>query len=183
MLCDAYHRQTHKYTPPPPRDAHIHVPHAHTCYSLCISTYMYTHSHAQNFNTHARSYTPTFTDADLHTHSLTHTHTHTHTLTISAPLQPPTPRTPSTPSTPGSPAKHPNMAALSTLQRKKLDFSTKLQNFKIMMTRLGFSQGSRLKFNIRRDHLLEDAYEHVMKSNLKHLQMKRLNISFKGEEG
>ena len=51
------------------------------------------------------------------------------------------------------------------------------------MTRVGFSQGSRLKFNIRRDHLLEDAYEHVMKSNLKHLQMKRLNISFKGEEG
>ena len=34
---------------------------------------------------------------------------------------------------------------------------TKLQSFKIMMTRVGFSQDSRLKFNIRRDHLLEDA--------------------------
>ena len=102
---------------------------------------------------------------------------------FTVPSQPSTPRTPSTPSTPGSPAKPPNVDKLNTLQRKKLDFSTKLQNFKIMMTRLGFSQGSRLKFNIRRDHLLEDAYEHAMKSNLKHLQMKRLNISFKGEEG
>ena len=45
------------------------------------------------------------------------------------------------------------------------------------------TQGSRLKFNIRRDHLLEDAYEHVMKSELRHLQKKRLNITFKGEEG
>ena len=123
------------------------------------------------------------THADLHVHVYMYTHIHTHTPSHAAPPQPSTPRTPSTPSTPGSPAKPPNIAALSTLQRKKLTFSTKLQNFKIMMTRLGFSQGSRLKFNIRRDHLLEDAYEHVMKSNLKHLQMKRLNISFKGEEG
>ncbi|MCG8625514.1 MAG: hypothetical protein MJE68_26390, partial [Proteobacteria bacterium] len=105
-------------------------------------------------------------------HSVTfYTHTHVNTLTppFTAPSQPLTPRTPSTPSTPGSPAKPPNVDKLNTLQRKKLDFSIKLQNFKIMMTRLGFSQGSRLKFNIRRDHLLEDAYEHAMKSNLKHL--------------
>ena len=116
-------------------------------------------------------------------HSCTHTHSHTLTHPFTVPSQPSTPHAPSTPSTPGSPAKPPNMDKLNTLQRKKLDFSTKLQNFKIMMTRLGFSQGSRLKFNIRRDHLLEDTYEHVMKSNLKHLQMKLLNISFEGEEG
>ena len=48
---------------------------------------------------------------------------------------------------------------------------------------MGFAQGSRLKFNIRRNHLLEDAYEHVMKSDVKQLQTKRLNIAFKGEEG
>ena len=71
----------------------------------------------------------------------------------------------------------------STLQRKKDAFSTKLQNFKVMMSRLGFAQSSRLKFNIRRDHLLEDGYEHVMKSEVRHLQRKRLNIYFKGEEG
>ena len=118
-----------------------------------------------------------------HTHTFTHKHTYTHTLTVPPQPSTPTPWTPSTPSTPGSPAKPPNIAALSTLQRRKPNISTKLQNFKIMMTRLGFSQGSRLKFNIRCDHLLEDAYEHMMKSNLKHLQMKRLNISFKGEEG
>ena len=144
-------------------------------YNVILShTHTHTHTH-----THIHF---TFTQ----THTCTHWYTHTHTLTVPSQPSMPTPRTPSTPSTPstpGSPLKPPNIAALSTLQRKKLDFSTKLKNFKIMMTRLGFSQGSRLKFNIRRDHLLEDAYEHVMKSNLKHLQMKRLNISFKGEEG
>lgn len=72
---------------------------------------------------------------------------------------------------------------VSTLQRKKEAFSTKLQNFKVMMARLGFAQSSRLKFNIRRDHLLEDSYEHVMKSDVRHLQRKRLNICFRGEEG
>ena len=71
----------------------------------------------------------------------------------------------------------------STLQRRKEAFPVKLQNFKMMMARLGFAQSSRLKYNIRRDHMLEDAYEHVMKSDLKQLQNKRLNITFKGEEG
>ena len=40
-----------------------------------------------------------------------------------------------------------------------------------------------LSFNIRRDHLLEDAYEHIMKSRIRHLQRKRLDVQFKGEEG
>lgn len=53
----------------------------------------------------------------------------------------------------------------------------------MMMARLGFVQGSRIKYNIRRDHLLEDAYEHIMKSEVKLLQTKRLNVTFKGEEG
>ena len=52
---------------------------------------------------------------------------------------------------------------------------TKLQNFKMMMARLGFVQGSRIKYNIRRDHLLEDAYEHIMRSEVKLLQMMWLN--------
>ena len=76
-----------------------------------------------------------------------------------------------------------SLLTVSTLQRKKEAFSTKLQTFKVMMTRLGFAQSSRLKFNIRRDHLLEDSYEHVMKSDVKHLQRKKLNICFWGEEG
>ena len=71
----------------------------------------------------------------------------------------------------------------STLQRKKQAFSTKLQDFKVVMARLGFAQSSRLKFNIRRENLLEDAYEHMMRAELRHLQRKRLNISFRGEEG
>ena len=144
--------------------------------------YIYTSPCVHN---HIHVYVLMHSQSHLHEHMLTQSLLHSHMLPppFTVPSQPSTPRTPSTPSTPGSPAKPPNVDKLNTLQRKKLDFSTKLQNFKIMMTRLGFSQGSRLKFNIRRDHLLEDAYEHTMKSNLKHLQMKRLNISFKGEEG
>lgn len=71
----------------------------------------------------------------------------------------------------------------STLQRRKEAFPIKLQHFKMMMAKKGFVQGSRIKYNIRRDHLLEDAYEHIMKSDIKLLQMKRLNVTFKGEEG
>ena len=72
---------------------------------------------------------------------------------------------------------------ISTLQRQKQAFSAKLQTFKLQLARLGFAQSSRLKFNLRRDHLLEDSYEHLMKSEIRHLQRKRLNIAFKGEEG
>ena len=71
----------------------------------------------------------------------------------------------------------------STIQRQKQAFAAKLQTFKLQLARLGFAQSSRLKFNIRRDHLLEDAYEHTMKSEIRQLQRKRLNIAFRGEEG
>ena len=73
--------------------------------------------------------------------------------------------------------------AVSTIQRQKQAFSAKLQSFKLQLARLGFAQSSRLKFNIRRDHLLEDAYEHVLKSEIRQLQRKRLNIAFRGEDG
>lgn len=86
---------------------------------------------------------------------------------------------PTAPKTPGVI----ELSGKSTLQRRKEAFPTKLQNFKMMMARLGFVQGSRIKYNIRRDHMLEDAYEHIMKSEVKLLQMKRLNVTFKGEEG
>ena len=148
----------------------------------CIHTCTYTHSN-NIVHTHIHSFTCTQYSVNVLTRHCT---LHTHYMNIiiilyscrgdseciilcslfllfalasrTVPSQLSTPRTPSTPSTPGSPAKPPNVDKLNTLQRKKLDFSTKLQNFKIMMTRLGFSQGSRLKFNIRHDHLLEDAY-------------------------
>ena len=77
----------------------------------------------------------------------------------------------------------PNNGKGGTIQRQKQAFAAKLQTFKLQLARLGFAQGSRLKFNIRREHLLEDAYEHVMKSEIRHLQRKRLNISFRGEDG
>ena len=71
----------------------------------------------------------------------------------------------------------------NALQQRKEAFSSKLQSFKLQLARLGFAQGSRLKYNIRRGHLLEDAYEHVMKSDIRQLQRKRLNVTFRGEEG
>ncbi|KAL5496256.1 hypothetical protein EMCRGX_G012501 [Ephydatia muelleri] len=87
------------------------------------------------------------------------------------------------PSSQVSSAEADTKSAVSPLAKKKEAFSSKLQTFKLSLARLGYAQGSRLKFNIRRDHLLEDAYEHVMKADVQHLQRKRLNIAFKGEEG
>ena len=104
-------------------------------------------------------------------------------LSLSLSSAPPTtgPTQPVAPGSGGTLTGH--SAGKSTLQRRKEAFPTKLQNFKMMMARLGFVQGSRIKYNIRRDHLLEDAYEHIMRSEVKLLQMKRLNVTFKGEEG
>jgi hypothetical protein len=68
-------------------------------------------------------------------------------------------------------------------ERKKKAFEQKLQNFRYTLNHLGYAQNNRFRFNMRRDHLLEDAYEHVMKSRIRHLQRKRLDIQFQGEEG
>jgi hypothetical protein len=65
------------------------------------------------------------------------------------------------------------------------DFDAKLRNFYRKLEQKGFGQGpGKMKLNIRRDHLLEDAFTKIMSANSKKdLQKSRLYISFAGEEG
>lgn len=67
----------------------------------------------------------------------------------------------------------------------KRDFDAKLRNFYRKLEKNGFGQGpSKLKLVVRRDHLLEDAFNKIMSINTKkELQKSRLYISFTGEEG
>lgn len=67
----------------------------------------------------------------------------------------------------------------------KRDFDAKLRNFYRKLEKNGFGQGpSKLKLVVRRDHLLEDAFNKIMSiSTKKELQKSRLYISFTGEEG
>lgn len=65
------------------------------------------------------------------------------------------------------------------------DFDAKLRNFYRKLEQKGFGQGpNKMKLNVRRDHLLEDAFTKIMSANnKKDLQKSRLYISFAGEEG
>lgn len=64
------------------------------------------------------------------------------------------------------------------------DFEAKLRNFYRKLESKGYGQGpGKLKLNIRRDHLLEDAFTKIMAASKKDLQKSRLYISFSGEEG
>ncbi|XP_064456152.1 E3 ubiquitin-protein ligase HECW2-like [Ornithodoros turicata] len=64
------------------------------------------------------------------------------------------------------------------------DFEAKLRNFYRKLESKGYGQGpSKLKLNIRRDHLLEDAFMKIMAASKKDLQKSRLYIGFAGEEG
>jgi len=65
------------------------------------------------------------------------------------------------------------------------DFDAKLRNFYRKLEQKGFGQGpNKMKLNVRRDHLLEDAFSKIMSANnKKDLQKSRLYISFAGEEG
>lgn len=66
----------------------------------------------------------------------------------------------------------------------KRDFEAKLRNFYRKLESKGYGQGpGKLKLNIRRDHLLEDAFNKIMAASKKDLQKSRLYITFTGEEG
>ena len=77
----------------------------------------------------------------------------------------------------------PNAASVAGPQRR--DFEQKLRNFYRKLIQKGYGGGpNKLKLNIRRDHLLEDAFTKIMSVNSKKdLQKSRLYISFAGEEG
>ncbi|XP_071002576.1 E3 ubiquitin-protein ligase HECW2-like isoform X1 [Oncorhynchus clarkii lewisi] len=66
----------------------------------------------------------------------------------------------------------------------KRDFEAKLRNFYRKLETKGYGQGpGKLKLIIRRDHLLEDAFNQVMCYSRKDLQRSKLYVSFLGEEG
>ncbi|GAB1600875.1 E3 ubiquitin-protein ligase HECW2-like [Argonauta hians] len=66
----------------------------------------------------------------------------------------------------------------------KRDFQAKLRNFYKKLETKGFGQGpGKLKLTVKRDNVLEDAFNKVMSTSKKELQKSRLYISFAGEEG
>uniref|UniRef100_A0A8C7L1J5 HECT-type E3 ubiquitin transferase n=1 Tax=Oncorhynchus kisutch TaxID=8019 RepID=A0A8C7L1J5_ONCKI len=66
----------------------------------------------------------------------------------------------------------------------KRDFEAKLRNFYRKLETKGYGQGpGKLKLIIRRDNLLEDAFNQVMCYSRKDLQRSKLYVSFLGEEG
>ncbi|XP_038645039.1 E3 ubiquitin-protein ligase HECW2-like isoform X2 [Scyliorhinus canicula] len=66
----------------------------------------------------------------------------------------------------------------------KRDFEAKLRNFYRKLETKGYGQGpGKLKLIIRRDHLLEDAFNQIMGCSRKDLQRNKLYVTFAGEEG
>ncbi|XP_056156982.1 E3 ubiquitin-protein ligase HECW2-like isoform X2 [Lampris incognitus] len=66
----------------------------------------------------------------------------------------------------------------------KRDFEAKLRNFYRKLETKGYGQGpGKLKLIIRRDRLLEDAFNQIMCYSRKDLQRSKLYVSFIGEEG
>ncbi|KAF6730462.1 E3 ubiquitin-protein ligase HECW2 [Oryzias melastigma] len=66
----------------------------------------------------------------------------------------------------------------------KRDFEAKLRNFYRKLETKGYGQGpGKLKLSIRRDHLLEDAFNQIMCYSRKDLQRSKFYVSFVGEEG
>lgn len=92
------------------------------------------------------------------------------------------PRTSPQPSPQASPGlQRANVRAPAPYRR---DFEAKLRNFYRKLESKGYGQGpGKLKLNIRRDYLLEDAFTKIMAASKKDLQKSRLYISFAGEEG
>ncbi|XP_041366585.1 E3 ubiquitin-protein ligase HECW2-like isoform X2 [Gigantopelta aegis] len=66
----------------------------------------------------------------------------------------------------------------------KRDYQAKLRNFYRKLESKGFGQGpGKLKLTMRRDHVLEDAFNKIMSTPKKELQKSKLYITFAGEEG
>ncbi|XP_070210809.1 E3 ubiquitin-protein ligase HECW2-like isoform X3 [Littorina saxatilis] len=66
----------------------------------------------------------------------------------------------------------------------KRDFQAKLRNFYRKLESKGYGQGpGKLRLTVRRDHVLEDAFNKIMSTPKKELQKNKLYITFAGEEG
>jgi len=66
----------------------------------------------------------------------------------------------------------------------KRDFEAKLRNFFRKLDTKGYGQGpGKLKIDVRRDHILQDAYNKIMSMPKKDLQKCKLSAQFDNEEG
>ncbi|KAK3702896.1 hypothetical protein QZH41_014166, partial [Actinostola sp. cb2023] len=81
-----------------------------------------------------------------------------------------------------------SVAASPTPYRR--DFEAKVRSIECLLREAsyynhkGYGQGpNKIKMTIRRDRLLEDAYDQIMKETARSLQRNRLEIHFAGEEG
>ncbi|KAL4222136.1 E3 ubiquitin-protein ligase HW1 [Mactra antiquata] len=91
-----------------------------------------------------------------------------------------------------SPHSSPNTTVVTNMARSnirvpapyKRDFHAKLRNFYRKLEQKGCGQGpGKLKMMVRRDHVLEDAFNKIMSTPKKELQKSKLYITFTGEEG
>ncbi|XP_065839906.1 E3 ubiquitin-protein ligase HECW2-like isoform X2 [Oscarella lobularis] len=66
----------------------------------------------------------------------------------------------------------------------KRDFESKLRTFHRRLASAGYAKGpSRIELQLRRDHVLEDAYAGLISRTSKQLKQSRLYVKFAGEEG
>uniref|UniRef100_A0AAQ6ABV0 HECT-type E3 ubiquitin transferase n=1 Tax=Amphiprion ocellaris TaxID=80972 RepID=A0AAQ6ABV0_AMPOC len=87
-------------------------------------------------------------------------------------------------SSPGKPLSRTQRANARAPAPYKRDFEAKLRNFYRKLETKGYGQGpGKVKLIIRRDHLLEDAFNQIMCYSRKDLQRSKLYVSFVGEDG
>ncbi|XP_046704403.1 E3 ubiquitin-protein ligase HECW1 isoform X6 [Silurus meridionalis] len=83
-----------------------------------------------------------------------------------------------------SPQNSPGLQRARAPAPYRRDFEAKLRNFYRKLEAKGYGQGpGKIKLIIRREHLLEGTFNHVMAYSRKELQRNKLYITFVGEEG
>ncbi|XP_022917427.1 E3 ubiquitin-protein ligase HECW2 isoform X2 [Onthophagus taurus] len=83
-----------------------------------------------------------------------------------------------------SPVASPGLGRHRAPAPHRRDFETKLRNFYRKLESKGYGQGpGKFKLNIRREHLLEDAFRKIMSANKKELQKGKLCVVWDNEEG
>ncbi|XP_062848122.1 E3 ubiquitin-protein ligase HECW1 [Trichomycterus rosablanca] len=83
-----------------------------------------------------------------------------------------------------SPQNSPGLQRARAPAPYRRDFEAKLRNFYRKLEAKGYGQGpGKIKLIIRREHLLEGTFNHVMAYSRKELQKNKLFITFVGEEG
>lgn len=105
---------------------------------------------------------------------------HSPSLTIAS-----SPKSPISRSSPfGSPGSRGGQANTRAPAPYRRDFDAKLRNFYRKLESKGYGQGpAKLKLSVRREHLLEDAFNKVMCVPKRELSKSKLHVAFHGEEG